>query len=113
MNPEPLNACERSIIHLNIADFAVAVERALDDRLRDRPVIIAPEFKHFGSATIRSDPKMLAANSRSYPQNVKYYQEKWGGLMGRETFETPFDQGGSPRDCPPLDFDRLRALSWD
>ena len=34
---------ERSIIHLNIADFAVAVERAVDCRLRDRPVIIAPE----------------------------------------------------------------------
>jgi DNA polymerase-4 len=28
---------------LNIADFAVAVERAVDCRLRDRPVIIAPE----------------------------------------------------------------------
>jgi len=34
---------ERSIIHLNIADFAVAVERAVDCRLKDRPVIIAPE----------------------------------------------------------------------
>ncbi len=34
---------DRSIIHLNIADFAVAVERAVDCRLRDRPVIIAPE----------------------------------------------------------------------
>lgn len=34
---------ERSIIHLNVADFAVAVERVLDSRLRDRPVIIAPE----------------------------------------------------------------------
>jgi DNA polymerase-4 len=33
---------ERSIIHLNIADFAVAVERAVDSRLKDRPVIIAP-----------------------------------------------------------------------
>ncbi len=51
MNPEPLNlqdadplnAHERSIIHLNVADFAVAVERAVDRRLRDRPVIIAPE----------------------------------------------------------------------
>ena len=32
----------RSIIHLNIADFAVAVERAMDCRLKDRPVIIAP-----------------------------------------------------------------------
>jgi hypothetical protein len=34
---------ERSIIHLNVADFAVAVERVVDCRLQDRPVIIAPE----------------------------------------------------------------------
>ena len=34
---------ERSIIHINVADFAVAVERALDRRLRNRPVIIAPK----------------------------------------------------------------------
>ncbi|MGD8962149.1 MAG: hypothetical protein PVH43_06520 [Desulfobacterales bacterium] len=33
----------RSIIHLNVADFAVAVERAVDCRLHERPVIIAPE----------------------------------------------------------------------
>jgi DNA polymerase-4 len=32
---------ERTIIHLNIADFAVAVERLCDSRLRGRPVIIA------------------------------------------------------------------------
>jgi len=43
VNAEPLNNCDRSIIHLNIADFAVAVERAVDCRLKDRPVIIAPE----------------------------------------------------------------------
>jgi DNA polymerase-4 len=33
---------ERDVIHLNVADFAVAVERALDRRLQDRPVIVAP-----------------------------------------------------------------------
>ena len=32
---------ERAIIHLNAADFAVAVERLCDSRLRHRPVIIA------------------------------------------------------------------------
>ena len=32
----------RTIIHLNIADFAVAVERTLDRQLREWPVIIAP-----------------------------------------------------------------------
>jgi len=31
----------RAIIHLNIADFAVAVERQMDPRLKGRPVIIA------------------------------------------------------------------------
>ena len=34
---------ERSIIHINVADFAVAVERVLDPRLAGRPVIVAPE----------------------------------------------------------------------
>jgi DNA polymerase IV len=34
---------EKSIIHINVADFAVAVERVVDRRLRSRPVIIAPE----------------------------------------------------------------------
>jgi hypothetical protein len=34
---------ERAIIHINVADFAVAVERVLDRRLAERPVIIAPQ----------------------------------------------------------------------
>ena len=34
---------ERAIIHLNVADFAVAVERIVNQRLHHRPVIIAPE----------------------------------------------------------------------
>lgn len=34
---------DRSIIHLNVADFAVAVERLADRQLAGRPVIIAPE----------------------------------------------------------------------
>ena len=34
---------DRHVIHINVADFAVAVERAVDRRLRDRPLIVAPE----------------------------------------------------------------------
>ena len=34
---------ERAIIHINIADFAVAVERAANSNLKSRAVIIAPE----------------------------------------------------------------------
>lgn len=33
----------RSIIHINVADFAVAVERRLNRCLNDRPLIIAPQ----------------------------------------------------------------------
>ena len=44
---------DRSIIHLNVADFAVAVERAVDCRLKDRPVIIAPEGAEIGRASCR------------------------------------------------------------
>jgi DNA polymerase-4 len=34
---------DRAVIHLNVADFAVAVERTIDRRLAGRPVIIAPQ----------------------------------------------------------------------
>ncbi len=33
----------RTVVHLNVADFAVAVERLTEPRLADRPVVIAPE----------------------------------------------------------------------
>ena len=34
---------DRSIVHLNVADFAVAVERVVDARLRGRPVLVAAD----------------------------------------------------------------------
>ena len=34
---------QRFVIHLNVADFAVAVERVVDPRLRRRPLIVAPQ----------------------------------------------------------------------
>jgi len=33
---------ERSVIHFNVANFAVSVERVVDSALRERPLIIAP-----------------------------------------------------------------------
>lgn len=35
-------ARERAVLHFNVADFAVAVERVEDCRLRQRPLLIAP-----------------------------------------------------------------------
>lgn len=37
------NTLPRAIVHLNVADFAVAVERVVDSRLRRRPLIVAPQ----------------------------------------------------------------------
>lgn len=34
---------ERAVVHLNVAHFAVSVERVVDARLRQRPVIVSPE----------------------------------------------------------------------
>lgn len=33
---------ERSVLHLNVADFSVAVERVIDLTLREKPLIVAP-----------------------------------------------------------------------
>ena len=37
------NYLERTVLHLNVADFAVAVERLSESGLHDRPVIVAPQ----------------------------------------------------------------------
>jgi DNA polymerase IV len=51
---------DRAIIHLNVADFAVAVERVVDSRLKDRPVIIAPEGAVRSAVYDMSDEAYLA-----------------------------------------------------
>ena len=50
---------ERTIIHLNIVDFSVAVERLQDRSLRNRPLIIAPR----------------AARARVYDMSEEAYQD--------------------------------------
>ena len=58
---------DRSIIHLNVADFAVAVERAVDCRLKDRPVIIAPE----GAARAHLQNRLRHDMGETVPNLVK------------------------------------------
>lgn len=54
-------ACEpRTIIHFNVADFAVAVERVLAPGLRGRPVIVAPEGAARACVFDMSDEAFLA-----------------------------------------------------
>lgn len=46
---------------------------------------------HEGSATINSDPRMQFMNSQTFPLYSYYYQLKWNGEPGHETFMKPFD----------------------
>lgn len=68
--------------------------------------------KHVGSATIGFDAALRYQNGRTHPDNDRYYAAKWGGIkQGGETFDTPFDRGGSVADWT-LDIERLRANAW-
>ena len=48
--------------------------------------------KHYGSATINSDPHYANLNSRTHSLNVEYYCNKWGGDSGNEMFKRPFNE---------------------
>jgi GT2 family glycosyltransferase len=66
---------------------------------------------HFGSHAIRSSTLYAAENRRTFADNGRYYVAKWGGTPSNEVFTTPFDKGGSLRDCT-LDITRLAELTW-
>lgn len=51
-----------------------------------------PKDTSKGSSTIMSDPEARAKNGRTHGSNNEYYQRKWGGLPGRETFTNPFNE---------------------
>jgi DNA polymerase IV len=58
---------DRSIIHLNVADFAAAVERLLDRRLAGRPLIIAPEAAPRATVYDMSDEAYQAGVRKGMP----------------------------------------------
>ena len=48
---------------------------------------------HVGSQTINSDEEWKFMNSMTFPIYGAYYERKWGGSPGRETFTRPFNRG--------------------
>jgi len=68
--------------------------------------------RHLGSQTIGGDQARRNSNDWSYPRNVKYHQEKWGGAPRSEVFTTPFNQGGDPSITTAPKLSRLRDLAW-
>lgn len=47
--------------------------------------------EHKGSQTQNSDPSKPVVTSQMFEANRAYYVEKWGGVPGSETFNTPFN----------------------
>lgn len=50
-------------------------------------------FLHYGSGTLKANPRMQESWPARFGKCQQYYIEKWGGLPGSETFQVPFNQG--------------------
>ncbi len=100
---------DRSVIHLNVADFAVAVERRMDARLRDRPVIIAPEgaaraavydmSEEAYQAGVRKGAPLREAvrvcrDARVIPPHPARYEQAMGDLIRRAAPYSPLIEPG-------------------
>lgn len=57
------------------------------------------EMFHAGSVTQNKDPNAPVVPAWMFEQNRIYYMNKWGSVPGTEKFTTPFNQGGSIRNC--------------
>jgi len=54
------------------------------------------DAKSCGSCTIMSDDAVRAKNHQTHGRNFQYYQRKWGGINGQETFQRPFNDPNWP-----------------
>lgn len=77
------------------------------------PIVQVPAgLLHERSSTIAAEHYRVQ-NARTYPENVSYFVEKWGGhLRGGERYDSPFDLGGGVEEWT-LDPARLRRLGWE
>jgi DNA polymerase-4 len=100
---------ERSIIHLNIADFAVAVERLIDSSLKDYPLIIAPKGNARAVVYDMSEEAFqegirkgmalrkasrICKSSRILPPHFDRYERAMGDLIKQTLPYSPFIESG-------------------
>lgn len=100
---------ERSIIHINVADFAVAVERLADRQLKDRPVIIAPEGAARATVYDMSDEayqagvrkgmalrraRRLCGDARILPPHTARYEQAMADLLRQALPFSPLIEPG-------------------
>lgn len=63
------------------------------------------------AGTVRSDPELAKANNLTVVLNRQAYIAKWGGPPGRETYDTPWNQGLPLWATKPDPWGRL-ARTW-
>lgn len=71
---------------------------------------IPNDSTHVGSVSYQGNDHRRD-NARTYPMNVRYYTEKWGGFIGQERHKTPFGRD-LPIDYWRLDRHRLVSGAW-
>ncbi len=100
---------ERAIIHINVADFAVAVERLADRQLADRPVVIAPEGAARATVYDMSEEayqagvrkgmalrraRRLCRDARILPPHTARYEQAMTGLLRQALPFSPLIEPG-------------------
>jgi glycosyltransferase involved in cell wall biosynthesis len=50
-------------------------------------------FLHWGSRTVNQSDAFMQRFHRKFDQSKRYYEAKWGGPVGSETYEVPFNGG--------------------
>ena len=100
---------DRAVIHLNVADFAVAVERTIDRRLAGRPVIIAPQGAARATVYDMSEEAYragvrkgmafaralrLCPDARALPPHPERYEQAMHSLTERALLYSPRIEAG-------------------
>jgi GT2 family glycosyltransferase len=49
-------------------------------------------YYHFGSMSVKNNQETRDLSNGFYLQNKEYFNKKWGGYPGQETFTTPFNK---------------------
>ena len=103
-------SADRSIVHINVADFAVAVERVVDSRLKDRPVIVAPPNAVRAAVYDMSDEAFKTGVRKGMPlsralkacpdarivtPHPEHYERAMRALLGRALPYSPLVEAGA------------------
>lgn len=73
-------------------DFYLRVRLAGWETINTEIEVEAIKAGHIGSQTIQSDEKLSLINSVVQTADAFYYESKWGGEAGKESYQVPFNR---------------------